>query len=234
MPDFEEWSPTVVTGVAPDAAGSPGTIALSNSRFAMIWSDATHVGTDKSGSGIFIQFYDAFGAVSGLPLQVNSTSPGDQIYVGGCGLVDGGAVVFWEDVSTGVIRAQRFSSAGQKAGAELLIDAAGGHGTLDVEGLPGGGFVVAWTDTDGQGMGVRAQVYSATGGKVGIERVVNSQTAGTKTVRQLLCCQMGSLSLHGRETRCRRSAFPQMERQLMVNSRWPKSRRRRLRAAKVG
>ncbi|WOH48864.1 hypothetical protein [Bradyrhizobium sp. sBnM-33] len=27
-------------------------------------------------------------------------------------------------------------------------------------------------------MGVRAQVYSATGGKIGMERVVNSQTAG--------------------------------------------------------
>jgi hypothetical protein len=74
-----------------------------------------------------------------------------------------------------------------KSSAEFLVNTTtlGSQEAASIAALANGGFVIAWQDGsatggDTSGFAIRAQVYSATGAKVGVEFLVNTQTAGSQ------------------------------------------------------
>ncbi|MBX3576074.1 MAG: calcium-binding protein [Rhizobiaceae bacterium] len=102
-------------------------------------------------------------------------------------LHDGGYVVVWADASsvggdttfTGV-KAQIFNAAGEKSGAEFLVNThtTGAQGEVDVAVLNDGNFVVTWSGPghpgDNFAFGISYQLFSPTGQPIGIERLANT------------------------------------------------------------
>lgn len=107
-------------------------------------------------------------------------------------LANGGFVITWTDAydPTGgynnSIKAQIYSSSGDKVGSELLVNSyIGSQDTSGVTGLSNGGFVVTWHDYSGALGGstngsIKAQVYTASGIKVGAEFLVSAVTGGSQ------------------------------------------------------
>jgi len=120
----------------------------------------------------------------GAETKVNTTTIGSQQLPAVAALKSGYVVVWASNANTASgfdIRAQRYTSAGAKAGSEIAVNkTTGDTQTMPaVAGLKNGTFVVAWQSAgqDGSGTGVYAQRFSATGGKLGGEFKVNSVTA---------------------------------------------------------
>ncbi len=103
-------------------------------------------------------------------------------------------MISWTDASamapdakgTGV-RAQIYNSDGIKVGGEFLVNSTivGSQNFSHLASLASGGFVATWTDSSGLGgdptaPSVKAQIFSATGGKIGGEFLVNTTTASTQ------------------------------------------------------
>ena len=80
---------------------------------------------------------------------------------------------------------QRYSATGVKQGAELHISSAttGNQSMPKVAGLTAGGFVTVWQSDkqDANTSGIYAQMFSATGVKIGTEFKVNTTSAGDQT-----------------------------------------------------
>jgi hypothetical protein len=105
---------------------------------------------------------------------------------------DGGFVVVWEtsdtaaDGSGGAIKAQRFDSAGNKAGGEFLVNSsfATTQSQPTVASFADGSFAVAWTTDDplqdGAGRAIKARLFTASGLPAGPEFLVNTATAGNQ------------------------------------------------------
>lgn len=119
---------------------------------------------------------------------VNSETANDQTQTVVAGLEGGGFVVVWRDQSlaggddaVASIKAQVYDALGAEVGAEILVNTytIGNQYVPDVATLEGGGFVVVWTTTGNPGDpsdGVAAQLFVATGTKVGSEILVNTTT----------------------------------------------------------
>ena len=121
---------------------------------------------------------------------VNTVTAADQFDPVVTALAGGGYVVLWSSGSalqTGPIslRAQLLDADGNKVGAEILVDDATRNvRDYRIEALAGGGFAIVWQDDrpgDGgggsgstEGMGVRAQLYTAAGAPVGGSIQVNT------------------------------------------------------------
>jgi Ca2+-binding RTX toxin-like protein len=149
----------------------------------------------NSGStSIKAQVFSAAGAKVGSEFLVNSQTIGDQGTPSVASLSGGGFVVTWYDTSGTLgntseysIKAQVFSAAGAKQGAEFLVNTqtlAGQYNPV-VTGLAGGGFVVTWNDNSGLGgdsseAGIKAQLFSASGAKQGGEFLVNTNTMNSQ------------------------------------------------------
>ena len=126
----------------------------------------------------------------GTEFLVNTGIADDQRAPTITGLANGGFVVTWQDYSgtlgdssSGSIKAQLFSATGVKVGTEFLVNTE----TVDAQGSPAitslanGGFVVTWHDSSGtlgdsDSSSIKAQIFSATGVKVGTEFLVNTET----------------------------------------------------------
>ena len=154
--------------------------ALSGGGFVVAWRD--DYGSQHGGSSVdvFAQRYDASGAALGGEFMVNTYTSSSQYEPSVSGVEGGGFVVVWRDDSGhgggsgGDIRGQRFAANGDKVGDEFRVNTnkSGNQYQPMVAGLDGvgdavGGFVVAWTDPNGQGGGssndVWAKVYNADG-----------------------------------------------------------------------
>jgi hypothetical protein len=110
------------------------------------------------------------------------------------GFAGGGFIMVWttshtlQDGSGRAIKAQRYDSAGNAVGSEVLINssAAGDQRAPSVTTLVNGGFVVTWETTDagqdGSGVAIKGQLFDSGGAKVGVEFLVNSQSASDQTV----------------------------------------------------
>ncbi len=122
---------------------------------------------------------------------VNTTTANNQQSSEITALASGGFVVVWEDssgqggdASLGGIKAQIFNSAGSKVGSEFLVNTFTQNGQSHpvITALTNGGFVVTWDDQSLQGgdaspNSIKAQIFNATGGKIGGEFLVS--TGGT-------------------------------------------------------
>src|SRR5262245_55699499 len=146
-------------------------------------------------------------APRGSEILVNTATANDQGAPQITALADGGFVVTWEDSSHGAggatgdasslaVKAQVFDAAGEKVGAEILVNTATANDQdrPRITALADGGFVVTWEDSshgaggatgDASSLAVKAQVFDAAGEKVGAEILVNTATAGAQEAPQI-------------------------------------------------
>ncbi len=164
---------------------TPNVAALANGGFVISWDD-------WNGFDMKAQIYDANGARVGGEIRLNTNTSAFQEYGDIVGLANGGFVATWRTTDTSAdgsgqaVKAQIFAASGAKVGAEFLVNSqtAGDQYSPVTAALSGGGFVITWysTDTaqDGSGSALKAQIFSASGVKVGSEFLVNTQTADSQ------------------------------------------------------
>jgi len=113
-------------------------------------------------------------------------------------LADGSFVITWFDLSGSGdtsgngIKGQRYTASGARIDGEFLVNTttAGSQSHQKVEALPGGGFMVTWWDQsqregDFSSGSIRAQLFDASGQRMGSEFLVNSNTAFNQALPSL-------------------------------------------------
>ncbi|MGH6780822.1 MAG: cadherin domain-containing protein, partial [Sphingomonadaceae bacterium] len=164
-------------------------VGLANGGFVATWrtTDALADGSDQA---VKAQIFDTSGAKLGAEFLVNSQTNGSQYDPNIAALANGGFVVTWyttdaaQDGNGGAIKGQMFSASGARIGGEFLVNTQSANTQREpfATGLPDGGFMVTWStlDTmqDGSGSAIKAQVFDASGVKIGGELLVNTLAAG--------------------------------------------------------
>jgi autotransporter passenger strand-loop-strand repeat protein len=151
---------------------------LANGDFIVTWNDF-RTGDWQVRGQVFHP--TASGATKvGSEIIVDTAFYNNRMVAGVTGLADGNFVISFEDTS-GEIRAQVFTATGTKVGSEFQVNTqtSGNQGFSSITALTTGGFVVTWSDEgtgDGNGSGIKAQVYDAGGNKIGGEYIVNQYT----------------------------------------------------------
>ncbi|MGZ9063454.1 MAG: M10 family metallopeptidase C-terminal domain-containing protein, partial [Allosphingosinicella sp.] len=140
---------------------------------------------DVEGSGtrdfdIYARRFDSNGAPIGSEFVVNSVKPSIQFDSSITALASGGFVITWDNPDDSIfdIKAQIYNADGIKVGGEFQINhvARSAQGSA-VVALPGGGFVVTWTERTDEDFGnVKAQIFTDAGLKVGPDILVNTIT----------------------------------------------------------
>ena len=166
--------------------------ALGNGNFVVTWEDwSLSCAYDANGNpvqcgggpGIVAQLFDPTGhKVGGAFLVAGAYDYAPKITT----LTDGGFVVTWHDghYSVDDVMAQVYSATGARIGSEIRVNTAGAGATFSLQyeeqvaPLSNGGFVVAWTDNNGDPSyrGVKAQAFDASGARAGSEIFVNTTT----------------------------------------------------------
>ncbi len=131
--------------------------------------------------------------VQGSEFQVNTYTNSAQLRPAVAALADGGFVLTWEsflqDGSSDGVYAQHYDAWGNAAGGEFRVNTTTTSFQNDpaIAALADGGFVVTWTTNsqDGDGRGIYAQRYDASGNSVGSEFQVNTYTTGTQIMSTL-------------------------------------------------
>lgn len=112
--------------------------------------------------------------------RVNSTTEGVQYAGSSTGLADGGYLVTWSSYGPQPgIYSQRYDANNVKQGSEILVNTTvtGFESFPAVTALNDGGYVITWGSPDGDGNGIFAQRYNASGVAQGSEFRVNNTTA---------------------------------------------------------
>lgn len=154
--------------------------------FVVSWSS-----NDGNENGIYARRYNNAGTAQGDAFLVNTSTDGEQ--TNSSTAIDGGAnfVVVWEDRG-GLdgdgfgIFAQRYNGSGTTVGNEFSVNTSttGNQLNPSVAMSDYGNFIVVWEDrggNDGDGYGIFAQRYNASGGAVGDEFRVNTYTTGNQS-----------------------------------------------------
>jgi flagellin-like hook-associated protein FlgL len=140
---------------------------------------------ESNGANIFGHVFDASGNPIGSEFQVDSTAS-DQSYPSVTNLKDGGFVIAynsWLSDSDGWgVAGQRYDASGNTIGSEFQINAYtsshqwNGAAATGIDSLANGGFVATWMGpaVGGNNDEVIAQVFDASGNKVGSEIWVNT------------------------------------------------------------
>ncbi|NOT16423.1 MAG: hypothetical protein HOP21_12830, partial [Methylotenera sp.] len=159
--------------------------ALADGGFVITW---TSLGQDGSSYGVYAQIYNADDVAQGGEFRVNSTISNTQSEPRVAGLNEGGFVVTWlsnlQDGSGYGVYAQRYNSNGLALGAEFKVNTTttNDQSNSSITALTDGGFVVTWTSNgqDGDGYGIYAQRYDASGVAQGGEFQVNTYTTSNQ------------------------------------------------------
>jgi flagellin-like hook-associated protein FlgL len=161
-------------------------IALSSGGFFVLWDS---FGQDGSLQGVYGQFYNSDGSKEDTEFQINTSTSEGQLAPEAAELSNGSIIVVWEDRSeldgsAKGIFGQILNSYGTKIGDEFQINdyTCGDQSVPFVTALSEGGFVVGWTSyaQDGDGDGIFAKKYDATGGMLGSEFQVNTTSNGAQ------------------------------------------------------
>jgi len=135
-----------------------------------------------------LQFDDVlvnFITIGSGEFQVNTTTPSTTAFPSITALNDGGFVITWQTDgqdgdSYGVV-GQIYDASGSNVGSEFLVNTTrASHQTQpSITALNDGDFVITWQSylQDGDGYGVYAQRYDASGTRIGSEFQVNTYTA---------------------------------------------------------
>jgi uncharacterized protein YebE (UPF0316 family) len=173
----------------------PTITTLNNGGFVVAWEDW---GGDSNWLAIKAQVFTPSGGRVGSEIFVNTATDRGQADPTITALNNGGFVVAWEDWSGGIggaggdtswiaIKTQVFAANGARVGSEILVNTAtySDQYLPTITALNNGGFVVAWADRsegvggaggDSSGEAIKAQIFTANGGRVGSEILVNTTT----------------------------------------------------------
>jgi hypothetical protein len=161
---------------------APSIATFADGSFVIVWGTSDPA-QDGDTSAIKGQLFDSAGNKVGAEFLVNSNHAGYQFTASVAALSDGSFVVTWvttdptQDGDQYAIKGQIYAHDGTSLGGEFLVNAgapAGSQFTPNVAALTSGGFVVSWDDST---LGdVKAQIFSATGGRQGAVFTVNTNT----------------------------------------------------------
>ena len=164
------------TGIAArryDSSGSPQGGEFRVNSFTTSRQNRPFVGVGPSGSsviawtsflqdgsldGVFAQRFDSAGVPQGGEFQVNTDTPGYQLYPSVGVDASDHVVVVWQSLSsdggTLGVRGRRFDSAGVPDGPEFQVNSSTSYQTYPMVAMNGAGdFVVAWSASGGDGSG---------------------------------------------------------------------------------
>lgn len=170
----------------------PAVAGLSTGNFVVTWDDISQTAPAGSGNQIRAQVFSPGGGKVGKELVVNTTPNWTQRYSSVAGIDQGHFVVAWEDGSHSIdgdynVRAQIMASSGEKIGGELLVGKSTNNHQMQpaVAAFPNGDFVIVWTDYsassgDVSESGIRGQVFSRSGKRLGGEFLVNRTTTNAQ------------------------------------------------------
>ncbi|MEZ6122627.1 MAG: DUF2341 domain-containing protein [Planctomycetaceae bacterium] len=154
-----------------------------NGSFVVTWSSKDQ---DGDNWGIYGRRFDAAGVAAGNEFQINTTTTREQQFSSVAADDQGNFVVTWsskdQDGDKWGVYAQRYNAAGVAQGGEFLVNqttvAEQQHSSVSMDS--DGDFVITWTskDQDGDGLGVYARQYSASGTAKTGEVLVNATTSG--------------------------------------------------------
>jgi alpha-tubulin suppressor-like RCC1 family protein len=170
------------------AQAQPVIAALDDGGFVVVW---TSNGQDGSSTGVYAQRYNAAATAVGSEFKVNTTTSGAQSAPAVAGLDGGGFVVLWQsaDADGLGIFGQRYSATGVVVGKQFAVNkiTTGEQSLPSVAGLSGGGFVAVWQSDlqDGDGLGVFARRFDASGKPVGNDVRVNTTTEDDQSQPQV-------------------------------------------------
>jgi len=157
-----------------------------NGAFVVVWSSNLQ---DGSLDGIYGQRFDSAGAPVGAEFHVSTFTNNIQGQPTVSMDASGNFVVVWEsqgqDGSGYGAYMQRYNSSGVAQGGEVRVNTVTANDQAEpyVNLASGGSFVIAWASTsqDGDGIGVYAKRYNASGVAQGSEFRVNTFTSGDQT-----------------------------------------------------
>ncbi|ESQ74048.1 S-layer family protein [Asticcacaulis sp. AC402] len=176
---------TIVNTYLANNQTAPAITGLANGGYVVTWVSNLQ---DGSGTGIYIQQFDAAGALVGSESRVNTTTSSAQNQPTITSFADSSYVVSWSsasgDGSSYGVFGQRYNADGSKAGSEFLINtyASGDQSASSITALDSGNFVVVWqsANQDGSGYGIYSQRYNSSGVAQGSETRVNTTTASNQ------------------------------------------------------
>lgn len=170
----------------------PAVTMLTNGSYVVSWADYNNL--DGSSSSVRFRIVSPTGTPE-IEARANVTTVGAQAAPTVVTLENGNFVISWQDdsqlgpdTSSSSIRARIFNPLGNPISAEFLVNTTTADSQLSpsITAIPGGGFVAVWTDysrtgVDNLGSSVKAQVFSASGQRLGGETLVNSVFNGDQT-----------------------------------------------------
>ena len=150
----ERGSDFLINSYTREDQAEPFVAGNDSGQFLVVWTG--YGDRDGDETGIFAQRIGSSGQRIGAELQVNSYTRNEQNRPGAAFLSDGGLVIVWagagRDGANGGIFAQRFSSAGARAGTEFQVNTfTVGDQDTPVAVRAGDGFVLAWESEQGSG-----------------------------------------------------------------------------------
>lgn len=164
------------------------TYSLSNSATASV--DYNAVSAGLASGGYAIAWTNGTSVYYRVHADTNEVLAAAQSYIPASGTVsnlriaavEGGGFVATYTVYGGSdynIEAQRFDASGALAGGPITVNTTTtlSQNFSSVDGLAGGGFVVAWVDSSGAFPEIRMQRYAANGAAAGSETVVSTTDA---------------------------------------------------------
>lgn len=169
--------------------------ALKGGGFIAVWMDSSDADYDHAVRG---QRFDSNGGEVGEEFFVNQNNARLQGDPAVTALATGGFLVTWVHETSGEgvfdIRGQIFDASGARVGNEFAANTTtfGFDTAPSVAALSGGGFVVAWEHAEETGEDhVRAQVFTASGAKVGGEIVATDTSPGDKVAPDVIALNGG-------------------------------------------
>jgi hypothetical protein len=180
-----------VNAYTPGSQWLPSVGADEAGNFVVVWSSSSSAGGDGSGYSIQGRRFDSGGDPLGGDFQVNTYTPGDQMFPAVAVDADGDFVVVWQSVgSAGTdtaftsVQGRRFSSGGQPQGDDFQVNAytPGLQGYPRVSASPAGDFVVVWhsdgsSGFDDSGYSIQGRRFASDGTALAAEFQVNSYSA---------------------------------------------------------
>ncbi|HYJ84385.1 MAG TPA: hypothetical protein VEW26_16265, partial [Allosphingosinicella sp.] len=174
---------------------TPSITALASGGWVATWYS-------WAASGVVGQLFAADGAKVGGEFTVDSGASSPVVTA----LSGGGFVVGWgeddgaNDGTLGGVRARIFDGSGAALGPAFQVNSIirGFQGDIGIDDMPGGGFVVTWTDLSGVGRdweayGIMAQLFDSAGEKVGTQFLVDPVTQGGQELSQVAALASGTL-----------------------------------------
>jgi Ca2+-binding RTX toxin-like protein len=184
-------NPSYAFTIGTNAIRDATVTGLADGGFIVTWQEFTTSGDSSADRyEIMAQVYTASGMPVGAKVHVNTTTTNIQSIPVVTTLTDGNLAITWNDLSkqggdnsSSSIKGQIITTAGVKVGMEFLVNTqtANAQSRSTITGLKDSGFIVAWDDTSLQGgdastSAIKAQLFSATGTKIGTEFLVNTWT----------------------------------------------------------